>query len=118
MARPKKKIDPEIVKNLAAIHCTHEEMASILGCDRRTLERRFATIIEQAQNSGKMSLKRKQYEVAMKENVSMLIWLGKQHLGQRDKTEVHQMSDEQLATEVKRRLDGTEESGTFPAVPK
>jgi hypothetical protein len=31
-----------------------------------------------------MSLKRKQYEVAMSGNVSMLIWLGKNILGQRD----------------------------------
>jgi hypothetical protein len=31
-----------------------------------------------------MSLKRKQFDMAMKGNVTMLIWLGKQTLGQRD----------------------------------
>ena len=34
-----------------------------------------------------MSLRRKQKEVAMNGSVPMLIWLGKQHLGQRDNPE-------------------------------
>ena len=33
----------------------------------------------------KKALEEKQYEVAMEGNVQMLIWLGKQHLGQTDK---------------------------------
>ena len=33
----------------------------------------------------KVSIKRKQFELAMQGNVQMLIWLGKQHLGQKDK---------------------------------
>ena len=36
----------------------------------------------------KNSLREKQYDVAMSGNVSMLIWLGKQVLGQSDKQEV------------------------------
>ncbi len=35
----------------------------------------------------RMSLMKKQYEVAMTGNVTMLIWLGKQYLGQSDKVE-------------------------------
>ncbi len=34
-----------------------------------------------------MSLKRKQWEMAMGGNITMLIWLGKQNLGQTDKVE-------------------------------
>ena len=33
----------------------------------------------------KKALEEKQYEVAMEGNVQMLIWLGKQHLGQSEK---------------------------------
>ena len=36
----------------------------------------------------RINLLKKQYEVAMKGNVSMLIWLGKNELGQVDKKEV------------------------------
>jgi hypothetical protein len=59
-------------------------MAAVLGCSADTLERRFAAVIKEGREQGKMSLKRKQYEVAMSGNVSMLIWLGKNILGQRD----------------------------------
>ena len=36
-------------------------------------------------NEQKRELREKQWEVAMEGNVQMLIWLGKQHLGQSDK---------------------------------
>ena len=41
MARPKKKIDPEVIDRLAAIDCTIDEIASVCGCSRDTIERRF-----------------------------------------------------------------------------
>ncbi len=88
MARPKKKIDPEQVLKLAAINCSYDEMGSVLGCSPDTLERRFAGVIKKGRDNGKMSLKRKQYEIAMSGNVTMLIWLGKIMLGQVEKQEV------------------------------
>ena len=33
MARPKKQIDEEQVKQLAGINCSYAEMAAVLGCD-------------------------------------------------------------------------------------
>jgi len=85
MARPRKKIDPDQVRALAAIQCSYAEMAAVLKCNESTLTRRFAQEIKDGREEGKTSLKRKQYEVAMNGNVGMLIWLGKQHLGQADK---------------------------------
>jgi AraC-like DNA-binding protein len=85
MARPRKKIDVETLKKLAAIQCSYAEMAAILGVNESTLTRRFAQVIKEGREHGKSSLKRKQYEVAMGGNTTMLIWLGKQHLEQRDK---------------------------------
>jgi hypothetical protein len=41
------------------------------------------------------NLASKQYQVAMSGNVSMLIWLGKQWLGQKDK---HEISEEASLT--------------------
>lgn len=95
MARPKKIIDWETVKKLCAIHCTGEEIASIVGVSYDTLERHikdefgesFAEYYKKHSANGKMSLRRKQYEVAMSGNTTMLVWLGKQYLGQTDKTE-------------------------------
>lgn len=96
MARPRKKIDAEQVKKLAAIQCSYAEMASIVGCNESTLTRRFAQAIKEGRDHGKTSLKRKQYEVAMSGNVTMLIWLGKQHLDQKEKVE--QTNDTRIST--------------------
>lgn len=84
MARPKKKIDQSLVEKLASIHCTMAEIASVCDCSVDTLERRFAEAIKKAKDKGKSSLRRLQWESAQKGNNTMLIWLGKQILGQRD----------------------------------
>lgn len=100
MARPRLVIDEDQVKKLAAIQCSNEEMASVLNCSKDTLERRYAAIIKDGRASGRMSLKRKQYEVAMSGNVGMLIWLGKQYLDQSEKMVQH--IDANVKTEDKK----------------
>jgi hypothetical protein len=82
--RPRKEIDTELLYKLAQIHCTMKEMVDILGVSEDTLKRRFAGIIDKGKAEGKMRLRRKQIEVAMKGNAVMLIWLGKQILSQSD----------------------------------
>lgn len=90
--RPRKEIDWDTVDKLCAIHCTGEEIASVMQVHYDTLNNRcneaygvnFSEYYKKASASGKMSLRRKQYEVAMAGNVSMLIWLGKNMLNQRD----------------------------------
>jgi len=116
MARPKKPIDAEQVRKLARLSASHAEIGAVLGCSADTLERRFAAAIKEGRESGKMSLRRKQFKLAMEGNVTMLIWLGKQYLDQRDKqTHEHSgpdgkpietkssrdLSDEQLDARIK-----------------
>lgn len=84
MARPRKEIDEELLYKLAQIHCTMPEMVDIIGVSADTLKRRYAHIIAKGKAEGKMRLRRKQIEVAMSGNHTMLIWLGKQMLGQSD----------------------------------
>ncbi len=80
--RPKKKIDVELVEKLATIHCSVKEISDIVGCHPDTIRNRFSDIIARGKANGKMSLRRKQMEVALSGTPSMLIWLGKQWLGQ------------------------------------
>lgn len=82
MARPKKEIDEELLLKLAQIHCTMREMSDIIGVSQDTLKRRYADLIDKGKSEGKMRLRRKQIEVAMSGNHTMLIWLGKQMLSQ------------------------------------
>lgn len=88
MARKRKEINLKLLEKLAEINCSYEEMSSIMEVDESTLSRNYAQVIKKGRDKGKMSLKRKQWEVAMSGNVSMLIWLGKQLLGQTDKNEI------------------------------
>jgi hypothetical protein len=82
VGRPKIEIDEELLYKLATIHCTMKEMVDIMGVSQDTLKRNFAHIIDKGKSDGKMRLRRKQVEVAMSGNHTMLIWLGKQMLGQ------------------------------------
>lgn len=82
--RPKIEIDEELLYKLAVIHCTMSEMVDIIGVSEDTLKRRFAGIIDKGKAEGKQRLRRKQMEVAMSGNPTMLIWLGKNMLGQSD----------------------------------
>ena len=105
--RPLLNIDPKQVEQLAAIDCSYEEMGAVLGCSPDTLERRFAGAIQKGRAAGRSSLKRQQFKLAMDGNPTMLIWLGKIRLGQKETQivetrDVTQLTDEELANERKR----------------
>lgn len=96
--RPKKKIDYQTVEKLANIQCTQEEISNFLGISTRTLQKdkEFLRIYKKGLENGKMSLRRMQFKKANDGNVSMLIWLGKQYLGQTEKVEknnTHEIED-------------------------
>lgn len=101
MARPKKVISEDQVKSLAGINCSYEEMAAVLRCSEDTLQRRYAAVIKEGRSTGRMSLKRKQWEMAMGGNITMLIWLGKQLLGQTDKREYEVQAQTKSEVEIK-----------------
>jgi hypothetical protein len=96
MARPLKEISEEQFDKLCGIQCTLAEIANFFNCSedtienwcKRTFEMGFSDIYKQKRGGGRVSLRRKQMEVAMSGNVAMLIFLGKQYLGQSDKTEL------------------------------
>jgi hypothetical protein len=90
--RPRKAIDWEQLEKLCAIHCTGEECASVLGVSYDALndaiKRKgysgFPEYFKKYSGPGKASLRRMQFRAAESGNATMLIWLGKQYLGQRD----------------------------------
>lgn len=92
--RPKggsKHIDWDLVKRLAQIQCTRDEIASAIDIDSRNLMRKckqefgccFEEKLEEWRHGGRASLRRKQWLLADK-SAAMAIFLGKQVLGQRD----------------------------------
>ena len=87
MARPIKKVDTQAIQKLAQMHCTYEEIAMFCEGSTKTLQRSYVHLIKKGREMGKISLRRAQFEKAIGGNVAMQIWLGKQHLDQRDKIE-------------------------------
>lgn len=77
----------ELVENLALVGCTADEISTITGVALRTLKRNYGTLIKKGKDELRGSLRRRQVEAALAGNVTMLIWLGKQLLGQKDKVE-------------------------------
>ena len=77
-------VDPEIIWKLARIGCTLREMAFITGLNAETIRKHFGDLIDKGGAYGKSSLRRKQFERAMEGSDRMLIWLGKNMLGQKD----------------------------------
>lgn len=78
------KIDPEVVRELAMIQCSAEEIAILCHCSAFTIKKQFKDVIEHGKTHGHMSLKRQQYKKAMEGSVPMLIWLGKVWLRQKE----------------------------------
>lgn len=99
MPRPKVNIDEAQVEEMAAIGCTVAEIAGIVGCSPRTVERRAAAPVARGRARLNISLRRRQVEMAMAGNVTMLIWLGKLLLGQRDKADTTMREEEAIIIE-------------------
>jgi hypothetical protein len=114
MARPLIEIDAQEVLKLAQLGCKTEEIADFLECSVDTVDRRFAEELSKGRADLKMSLRRMQIQSAQKGNVAMMIWLGKQLLGQVDRShiDISKISDDEFLEEAKRRLEGgTKEAG-------
>ena len=111
MGRPRIEFDLAQIEGLGAIMATDVEIAQVYGCSVSTIEKRkvsdadFLRALEKGRAAGKLSLRRTQWAVARGEEArpatasaparaavqphpTMLIWLGKQWLDQRDRQDV------------------------------
>ena len=87
--RPKKyNIDTKEVEKLAGFGCTIREIASFFGCSEDLIKKSYSQFVTKGQNEGKTRLRKLQWNAANRGSVPMLIWLGKQYLGQSDKQEL------------------------------
>lgn len=91
--RPRKPISKRQFEELCKIQCTEAEICAVLDVDDKTLsdwcEREygasFSEVFRQKREGGKTSLRRAQWLAATSDrNPTMLIWLGKQRLGQKE----------------------------------
>lgn len=95
----------KLVEKLSAVMCTDEEIEDILEVSLDTLNAEhnktaFQEAKKKGKSSGKASLRRWQFKGAEKGNASLLIWLGKQYLGQTDKQEIEQTNNKPITINV------------------
>ena len=93
--------EEEQFAKLCSIFCTKKEICSIMGIpDHRTLDKRISEsfpdmptwneAFDYFSGQGKASLRRRQFELAMQGDRTMLIFLGKNYLGQSDQGAVQE----------------------------
>lgn len=104
---PRKKLEwtPEqigVFKGLCGIMASKEEICQVMGhtpeqleklvnkhlreevCGKASQKITFEEAFDRYAADGRLSIRRKQFEMAMAGDRSMLVWLGKQYLGQTD----------------------------------
>ena len=96
-------LDVRQIRELSKIHCTFQEIARVMGCSISVIKQQYMDEVEAGREQGKASLRHAQYKRAMEGNPTMLIWLGKHLLGQRD--EIRLSTVEPEARELLRRLE-------------
>ena len=81
------------VYKMAQMGCTDKEQAHILSITEDNLRNNFRTELSEGRSHLRRALRRAQLESAINEkNTTMLIWLGKNYLGQKEPKNEHQHS--------------------------
>lgn len=103
--RAEKSFDKTKFEALCRIHCTEKEIIDVLGYKTHdTLNAKlkvaygktFEEVYPEFSSQGKASLRRMQWKSAESGSNAMLIWLGKQYLGQSDKQEIESNSNNKI----------------------
>lgn len=95
MSRPKINIDWAKVDFYLRAHCDGVGIAGILGIHPDTLylavqsefKMGFSEYSAKKKSEGKELIRGKQFQLALEGDKTMLVWLGKQYLEQRDKSD-------------------------------
>ena len=103
LGRPQITVNWKAVDAMCMHHATHREISCFLGISEDTLSRAalrdhettFAAYCEQKRLAANVRLREMQWEFAAKGNPALLIFLGKQYLGQMDKVD-HTTAGESL----------------------
>lgn len=79
-------LDAEQVERLAALGTPLIEIAKFFNCDHKTIDKNYREAFVKGRSQLNERLRQAQLWKAIEEhNPALLIWLGKQYLGQRDK---------------------------------
>ena len=90
MGRSRIEIDLEEFEKLCRLHCTQEELAAWFNCsvsairDRVAKRKDYRDAWNRGRAAGRVSLRRAQFAAALNGDRTMMVWMGKQLLDQKD----------------------------------
>lgn len=120
----KRTFSADAVSKMAEWGCSDVQIADFFNCGVKTIKRRkkddpeFIEAYMEGRTSYLKALKSKQVEMALGGNTTMLIWLGKQDLGQRDMPQfVAPIGGSGDGDSIKIRLVGKDEENPEPTTP-
>ena len=106
-------IDEDEVRRLGMIGCTDGDIATWFGCEASTITKRFSGILAKAREGTRQRLRKKQLEMALNGDRTMLIWLGKQMLHQKEPPSVAIQNNVSNTTVVEAKKRTKEEDEAF-----
>ena len=80
--------DPDKIQMLASFGCSITEIAKYFRIDESSVRKNYKDELETGRESLKVRLRQLQWDHAARGNTALLIWLGKQYLGQTDRKEI------------------------------
>ena len=96
VGRKQVNISPAQVEKMAGYGLNNTQIADCLGCEDSTIGTKFRESVIKGRANLRMKLSKKQIDVALQGNVTMLIWLGKQYLNQRDNENENGLTETEL----------------------
>jgi hypothetical protein len=99
MARKDLILSEESIESMAALGLTQDEMSDIVQVEKQALVKRYASSLKRGRARLAQSLRKAQIASALKGNASLLIWLGKVYLGQKEAID-HNVSAEHRAISI------------------
>jgi len=114
MARPKKPIDEEQLRKCAEKQWTVREIAAFFRVSHDTIQRRYASVIEEARQSGRAKLRDLQWARAVNGSDTMLKHMSEHYLDQTPRTKIsiedawNELPAEKKALLIKKDLDGSD----------
>jgi hypothetical protein len=84
VGRMKIVVPPDEVEHLASLGCTDKEIADYFGVAENTLRYNFSVDLVKGRHQLRTTLRQAQLRHALNGNAALLIWLGKNILGQSD----------------------------------
>lgn len=107
VGRDKKIVPQPEVEHLASLGCTDRDIAEYFGVSESTLRYNFSSELIKGRHQLKTSLRQAQLRVALDGNPTMLIWLGRNVLGQNEN--IYATDDNKVLPFTDDELDDSQE---------